>query len=198
MGALCGALIVSLSWGQSTFGSITGIVTDSSGAAVPNAEIAVIRAGTGARRETRAGSTGVFNVPNLDIGTYDLRVTAQGFSTYNRSELKLVSNQVLNVNVELAVGAVTSVVEVSGAASAGGGVLPVIGGTRVQTGTLPTMDGIAVMSYPLGANPVQPSLESVEEVTAVKAVGPAEFRTAANVKVVSKSGTNEFHGSAYC
>jgi hypothetical protein len=85
----------------------------------------------------------------------------------------------------------------TGVGTVGGSVLPSIGGTRLQTGTLPTMDGIAVMAYPFGAGPVQPSLESVQEVTVVKAVGPAEFSTAADIKVVSKSGTNEFHGGVF-
>lgn len=241
-GALLGFLFASLSLAQSTFGSITGIVTDQSGAIVPKAQITVTNAGTGAVRETNSGSTGVFNVPNLDIGAYSLRVGAAGFTTYDRAGLNLVSNQVLNVNVELTVGAASSVVEVkdssptittettdlsgsmgsasverlpvisrhsgdagvfsytmfnTGVSSVGGSVQPAIGGARVQVGNLPTMDGIAVMSYPLGANPVQPSLESVQEVTVVKAVGPAEFATAANVKVVSKSGTNELHGSGF-
>jgi hypothetical protein len=204
--------------------------------------VTVTNAGTGVARDTSTGSAGVFNVPNLDIGAYVLRVSAQGFTTYERSGLNLVSNQVLNVNVDLTVGSASSVVEVqstsptittettdlsgsmgsrsiellplvsrhtgdggvysytlfnTGVATVGGGSLGVVGGTRVQVGTLPTMDGIAVMAYPFGASPVQPSLESVQEVSVVKATGPAEFATAANIKVVSKSGTNEFHGGAY-
>ncbi|MGH9667801.1 MAG: TonB-dependent receptor domain-containing protein, partial [Bryobacteraceae bacterium] len=240
---VCAAgLLTSPILAQSTFGSITGVVTDASGAAVPNAQIRVANVETGALRETAGGSTGVFNVPNLDVGRYTLRVSAKDFTTYERTGLILLSNQVLNINVALVVGSTASVVEVNaatptintetndlsggvgsqaieklplisretgdsgiysftlfntGVGTVGGSVLPSIGGARVQTGTLPTMDGIAVMAYPYGAGPVQPSLESVQEVTVVKAVGPAEFSTAANIKVVSKSGTNEYHGGAF-
>ena len=235
-------LLSSVGLAQSTFGSITGVVTDPSGGLVLKAQVIVTNSGTGAVRQTATGSTGVFNVPNLDVGTYVLRVTAPGFTTYERTRLNLESNQVLNVNVELAVGSTNSVVEVqgntptittetndlsggvdsqsveklplisretgdsgvysytlfnTGVGTVGGSVLPSIGGTRLQVGTLPTMDGIAVMAYPFGAGPVQPSLESVQEVTVVKAVGPAEFATAADIKVVSKSGTNEFRGGAF-
>ena len=242
MGTCAGLLFASIGLAQSTFGSITGIVTDSTGAVVPKAQVSVTNAGTGIVRDTTTGSAGVFNVPNLDLGAYVLRVSANGFTTYERSGLNLVSNQVLNVNVDLTVGSASSVVEVqstsptittettdlsgsmgsrsieqlplvarhtgdggvysytlfnTGVATVGGGSLGVVGGTRVQVGTLPTMDGIAVMAYPFGASPVQPSLESVQEVSVVKATGPAEFATAANIKVVSKSGTNEFHGGAY-
>src|SRR4029077_6097726 len=49
---------------------------------------------------------------NLDLGAYVLRVSAKGFTTYERSGLNLVSNQVLNVNVDLTVGSASSVVEV--------------------------------------------------------------------------------------
>src|SRR5712691_948746 len=59
------------------------------------------------------------------------------------------------------------------------------------------MDGIAVMAFPQGASPVQPSIEGVQEVKVETAVAPAEFATAGNVQVVSKSGTNDFHGGAF-
>ena len=63
-------LLVGSSSGQSTFGSITGIVTDPSGGAVPKAQVTVTNEGTQAVRETNTGATGVFNVANLDIGVY--------------------------------------------------------------------------------------------------------------------------------
>ena len=241
-GAVLGLLFPSSSPAQSTFGSITGVVTDPSGAVVPKAQITVTNPGTGVTRRTATGASGVFNVPDLDVGAYRLSVAAAGFKTYERTSLNLTSNQVLNIDVALQVGASSSVVEVTsatpvittetndlsggmghdsveklpivsretgdsgvysftlfntGVGTVGGSVLPSIGGTRLQVGTLPTMDGIAVMAYPFGAGPVQPSLESVQEVTVVKAVGPAEFSTAANIKVLSKSGTNDFHGGAF-
>jgi hypothetical protein len=243
MGVTSAAVVfASLGQAQSTFGSITGVVTDPSGGVTPGAEVTVTNLGTGSARKVTTGSTGVFNVPNLDVGTYTVRVTAKGFATYERTGLNLESNQVLNVNVELAVGSVSSVVEVqapsptittetndlSGSVASAaveklplisrhtgdGGVyaytlmntgiaavpsssLGVVGGTRLESGAVPTMDGIAVMAYPFGASPVQPSLESVQEITVVKASGPAEFATAGNIKVVTKSGTNEFHGGAF-
>ncbi|HUQ90933.1 MAG TPA: hypothetical protein VM120_04565, partial [Bryobacteraceae bacterium] len=70
-------------------------------------------------------------------------------------------------------------------------------GIRQQSGVLPTMDGIAVMAYPIGPGPVQPSLEGVQEVNVQLANTPAEFATAANFAVVTKSGTNQLHGTGF-
>src|SRR6266478_7233489 len=72
-----GFLLASATLAQSTFGSITGVVTDGSGGVTPGAEVSVTNSGTGAARKLTTGATGVFNVPNLDLGTYVLRVSAK-------------------------------------------------------------------------------------------------------------------------
>src|SRR5205807_7186845 len=84
-----------------------------------------------------------------------------------------------------------------GAAAVPGSSTPIVQGTRSQVGILPTMDGIAVMAFPQGASPVQPSMEGIQEVKMETAVAPAEFSTAGNIQVVSKSGTNDVHGGAF-
>lgn len=84
-----------------------------------------------------------------------------------------------------------------GVNSAPGNSLNNVQGIRQQTGVLPTMDGIAVMAYPIGPGPVQPSLEGVQEVNVQLANTPAEFATPANFAVVTKSGSNDYHGSAF-
>lgn len=240
---ICAALafLASGAHGQSTFGSVTGIVTDPSGGVIPKAQVTVTNTGTGAIREVSTGSTGFFNLANLDVGVYQLRVSASGFSTYQRADLHLAANQVLNVNVDLAVGATTSVVEVrattptittetndlassmgsasvqrlplvsrhagdagvstyfvfnTGAAAVPSSSSVIIQGARAS-GTLPTRDGIRTGAYQQGTGPVQPSLESVEAVNLVRAIAPAEFATAANLGVITKAGTNEFHGHAF-
>ena len=75
--------------------------------------------------------------------------------------------------------------------------IPVINGVRTQSGTLPTMDGIAVTAYSGGASPVQPSFEIIQEVNVLTANPTAEFAVAANYTVVTKSGTNQYHGTAF-
>ena len=236
-----GAVIPGL--GQTTFGSITGAVTDPSGAVVPNATITVVNEGTGTTRKATTGDSGVYNVPNLDLGTYKITITAAGFAEYQRSGVNVSANQVINLDANLGLEGTASTVEVSGAAQAintetsslsdaktnqhlqqlplemtrhlaDKGIytyaflttgtssstytsIPVINGIRTSSGTLPTMDGIAVTAYSGGANPVQPSFEGIQEVNVVTANPSAEFAVAANYTVVTKSGTNELHGTAF-
>ncbi len=109
---------VSQAAGQTTFGSITGVVTDPSGAVVPGVTVSVTNEGTGLDRKVVTSSGGVFNVPNLDVGTYRVTVTATGFATYERSGLVLSSNQVLNIDASLKLETTATVTEVQAATPA--------------------------------------------------------------------------------
>src|ERR1044071_1179523 len=109
---LIGFLVASASFAQSTFGSFTGSVKDPSGAVIPGAEVEVVNQGTGVTRKTTTSSSGVFNVPSLNLGTYRVRVSAKGFNTYDRQNLVLGANQVINLDVDLTLGSTSGVVEV--------------------------------------------------------------------------------------
>jgi hypothetical protein len=99
--------------GQSTFGSITGTVTDATGGMVPSAQIKVTNEDTGVSRSAPAGSDGVYHVTDLLPGTYTLRVEASGFSVLERKGIVLDANRVVNVDAQLAVGTVATKVEVN-------------------------------------------------------------------------------------
>jgi len=101
---LSAALSVPLTFGQSTFGSVTGTVTDPSGAVIPAARVEVTNEGTGTTRDVTTSSAGVFNVPNLDIGTYKVKVTAKGFSPHERTGLHLTANQIVDLPISLTLG----------------------------------------------------------------------------------------------
>src|SRR6516225_10354866 len=88
---LCLLLLAPYASGQSTFGSFTGTVKDPSGAVIPSATVEVTNEGTGNKRVFSTTSAGVFNVPNLDLGSYKVRVSATGFSTYERTGLRLAA-----------------------------------------------------------------------------------------------------------
>src|SRR5215208_5048353 len=100
---------------QTTTGSITGTVTDPSGAVVPTAKITVTSEREGTSRDVVTNSAGVFSVPNLTIGPYSVRVVAPGFAQFETSHLMLTSNQVLNVDARLAVASAGTTVQVAAA-----------------------------------------------------------------------------------
>ena len=59
--------------------TISGAVTDASGAVVPNAALSLENPSTGQVRETKSNEAGVFRFANVGVGTYTLSATAQGF-----------------------------------------------------------------------------------------------------------------------
>jgi O-methyltransferase involved in polyketide biosynthesis len=113
-----GALVYVLpAAGQSTFGSITGTVTDQSGSVVPAAQITVTSEATGTVRRAETTSAGVFDVPNLNIGgTYRIRIEAPGFHPFERAGLALNANQVLSIDAQLTLGSGAAEVNVTATA----------------------------------------------------------------------------------
>jgi len=69
--------------GQAVFGNITGTVTDPTGAAVPNAEIAITDLDRGITIQTKTTSNGNFTQTHLLSGHYRVKVTAPGFSEFS-------------------------------------------------------------------------------------------------------------------
>jgi hypothetical protein len=95
---------------------IVGTVTDQSGAAVPDAKLVLTQLETGFVYNGVSNSTGGYVFGGLNIGTYDLRVTAKGFQSYTTKGLVLNVSQTLGNDVKLTIGAET--VEVSVTADA--------------------------------------------------------------------------------
>ena len=98
---------------QETTGTILGSVTDTSGAAVPNARIVITN--TDRNVEERALTTngsGDFSAPQLPIGHYSIRVEAPGFKNYQQSGITLNVNDRRSVPVHLDVGNVQETVNV--------------------------------------------------------------------------------------
>ena len=75
---------------------------------MPAADVEVTNDGTGSTRRVTTSSAGVFNVPNLDLGSYRVRVSGKGFTTYERSGLIIAANQIINLDVQLTLGATTN------------------------------------------------------------------------------------------
>ena len=95
--------------------SITGVVTDPSGAVIPGAAVAATDAATGFTYSTTTNSAGLYTVENLPPSTYSLTLTATGFATANRRGITLEVNQHATVDVRMTLGTVAQTVTVGGA-----------------------------------------------------------------------------------
>jgi hypothetical protein len=92
--------------------TITGIVTDPTGAAVPNATVTLTHVATGTAHTAPSDGAGLFNFSGLQIGIYDLKVTAPGFKSYDKAGLVLNEAQTLRANAKLEVGSAAQTVTV--------------------------------------------------------------------------------------
>lgn len=119
--ALTAALIVLATPGrgvaQVLYGSLVGNVTDASGGAVPSATVTVVQAQTGLTRTAVTDSSGSYTISTLAAGTYNVKVAAQGFKTFEKTTVVIAINTVARVNASLQVGTVTQTVEVSATAA---------------------------------------------------------------------------------
>jgi hypothetical protein len=94
--------------------SITGTVTDPSGAAVANAQVTIASPERGITRTAEANGSGDYLFAALPVGTYDMTITSQGFKKYQAKGIKLDVGQKARNDVKLVVGAAQELVNVEG------------------------------------------------------------------------------------
>lgn len=106
-------LSVSTVWGQADT-SIRGVVTDPSGATVPNAQATLTNTATGLERRAASNGSGEYEMRQLPPGAYQLTIEAPGFKKYEASNLQLQVNSPATVNVALELGGTSETVAVTG------------------------------------------------------------------------------------
>ena len=116
-------------YGQEIRGSIVGNVTDSTGAAVPQAQITVKNEGTGIESKTATDGSGTYTIPDLLAGMYTVTAVKEGFKTYQAAGVRLLSSQTARQDVVLQVGTVQQTVEVTAHTQLVQTDSPTIGGT---------------------------------------------------------------------
>jgi len=97
---------------QVTGATMTGTLTDASGAYIPNAQISIKNVSTGIERSTTTDSAGFYTLPNLLPGSYQVSATAKGFATKVETGVTLNIGAQVELNISLQVGAITQTVEV--------------------------------------------------------------------------------------
>ena len=103
-------------WGQST-ASLSGTVTDPSGAVIVNAQVMVHSLATGADRVVQTDSAGLYYVPSLQPGDYRVKVTATGFGSNTVPKITLDVDRQITLNMHLAVSSAGETIQVASTAA---------------------------------------------------------------------------------
>ncbi len=236
--------IASVLLAQSERGNITGTVSDPSGAAVPDAQVAITNRATNNVVNIPVTQRGDYSAPSLPPGNYRIEVTAPGFKRFVQDNVTLTAAGTIRLDLQLQLGQVSDTVEVTTAVAqiqtdnakistsvqnklvdelplvvagamrspfdlvtitpeskGSGGNLSLGGGQAAAWDA--TLDGVSVTTN-RSANTAEiayntPSVEAITEFTVDTNGFKAEYGQAGGgvMTFVSKSGTNDLHGSAY-
>jgi hypothetical protein len=99
--------------GQTSRGTVTGLVTDAQKAVVPNATVELTNIGANITRSTRTNEAGLYRFDAVDPGRYNLQVKSRGFRSYSATGFDVNAAQVVTIDPALEIGEVQQVVEVS-------------------------------------------------------------------------------------
>jgi hypothetical protein len=99
---------------QETRATISGAITDSTGAAVPNVKVVATETRTGSTASSVSGFSGQYTIPFLAPGHYEVQAESQGFKKFTRTGLEIGSGDHAVVDIVMQVGEVTQAVEVNG------------------------------------------------------------------------------------
>jgi hypothetical protein len=102
-------LCVSCAWGQTVTGSVTGQVTDQSGAVVVGATVTAENTATGVKTSGQTNGSGMYTIRFLPIGTYTVMIEAAGFAKQTVAPFALEIDQTAKINATMTIGASTTV-----------------------------------------------------------------------------------------
>jgi Carboxypeptidase regulatory-like domain/TonB dependent receptor len=241
IGLLIQPLFAVFLWAQTDRATISGTVTDSTGAVIPGVTVTATNIATGVRTNAITNQTGIYSLLNLPIGRYSVSFVKLGFQTLERTGINLSVRQVADLSITLSIGATADSVTVTDD-------VPQLQTETSDVGT--TMKAPAVIDLPLDVNggrslesfayritpsvqgniwesviaggqtfskevlidgtsataqiqgalfETSPSMEAVEEFKVqTSGMGAEAGRSGGGLFMYSlKSGTNDFHGSAF-
>ncbi|HZW81273.1 MAG TPA: carboxypeptidase regulatory-like domain-containing protein [Candidatus Deferrimicrobiaceae bacterium] len=112
--AVLGFVLLALTFASASItGSISGVVTDKSGAVISGASVTATDTTTGIKTTQKTDSKGFFNLPTLAVGTYDLEIKQLGFKTYRQTGFVINTNSALRADASLEVGSINEKIVVS-------------------------------------------------------------------------------------
>ncbi|HTX77032.1 MAG TPA: TonB-dependent receptor [Terracidiphilus sp.] len=246
---VCAALLVSSAALRAQVAnntSLVGNVLDPSGSVVPGATVTAVEEATRVKSTVTTNAQGYYAVTFIQPGTYDITVTAQGFTTMTKTGVIVPIDQAVRTDFSLAVGSTASTVMVTAStppmstddATLGETFstravenLPVpghnamdlaaqasnvfIGPKTSYSGNPPgedldgagqreiqnsiSLDGVSILNDLITTTPAHPASDAVAEVQMQSGNYPAQYGgyLGVHVNMVTKSGTNQLHGSAY-
>jgi Carboxypeptidase regulatory-like domain len=248
IGAIIGLLLSAcVLFGQENTGTMSGTVTDPSGAAVPGAQVVATSELTGQVRTTTSSSSGYYAIPLLPIGSYAVTGAAKGFKQFVRKGIKLGAGQTLTLDLQLELGTTSETVTVSGSPTplnyTTAAQVETLGTSHIEQLPLPHQDWSALLSLGNGVakggillgitfnglpaaavnitmdgtnaqqDPELPTLgfyqgfnlidnvsaDSMSEIAVTKGIAMPSNGTgmSGNINIITKSGTNQFHGSLF-
>ena len=156
--ALCFALLCGLS-ARSQEAQVTGLITDPTGAVVPQASINLRNQDTGVKYRTDSNGAGIYTFPFVKPGPYEVTVEKTGFKTVNRTNIKIDVSQNARIDITLEIGQTTQVVEVKANAplvnTSDGTVSDVVTSSQVDNLTLNGRNLLEILALAPGAAPAQ-------------------------------------------
>src|SRR5437764_12545164 len=102
--ALLLALCSMSAFAQTSRGTISGTVTDPSGAVVSGATVDLFNKATNDKRATTTNDSGIYRFDAVDLGEYELTITATGFKKTTNKGVQVLANQVTTLDVPLQIG----------------------------------------------------------------------------------------------
>jgi hypothetical protein len=226
---------------QTSRGTVSGTVTDPTGAVIAGANVVLTNTQTGVERTTTSSDEGQYRFEAVDLGTYNVKITASGFGEVTKTNLSVTANQTAEVSAQMAPAGQTVVVDVTTEGTAllqteapvrGGNIetaqiqeLPFAGRNPVALAL--TLPGVSTNRFGFGVGTFSvngargrsnnflidgtenndisvagqgfqiTNPDAVQEVSVQTSNYDAEFGRAggAVVNTITKSGTNEFHGT---
>src|SRR5215510_4846620 len=111
LGVLLSMLIAPITWAQAPVGTISGTITDPTGAVIKDAPISVRNKATGFERRTKSENDGTYSAPALPAGQYEVQAQVQGFRTILR-EVTVTVGSIIKLDLVLEVAPTTEIVTV--------------------------------------------------------------------------------------